>query len=105
MGRRKENGQTFRFFWNQSSAIAANTYLLLYPIGALKAALNPKPELGARVHELLKQMKPEEVTSHGRVYGGGLFKVEPKELGRVDAGRIVEELHLRVATQGTLLGV
>jgi len=104
MGRRKDTGRTFRFFWNRSSAIAANTYLLLYPVGPLKAALAENPALGRRVLELLDELDPEGFTEHGRVYGGGLFKMEPRELGRVDGTRIIKALNLPVAEQYSLIG-
>lgn len=105
MGRTKADGRTFRFFWNRSKAIAANTYLLLYPIGSLKAALDEDPTLCHRVLEILTELKSEGFTNHGRVYGGGLFKIEPKELGRVDASAIVKALNLRVPTQARLMAM
>jgi adenine-specific DNA-methyltransferase len=104
MGRKKENGKTFRFFWNRSAATAANTYLLLYPVGSLKAALANDPGIALRVLELLKSLGATAFTEQGRVYGGGLFKMEPRELGRVDATTIVKELNLGVATQPSLIG-
>ncbi len=105
MGRKKADGKTFRFFWNRSSATAANTYLLLYPIGPLRDAISDNPQVGRRVLSLLNQLKPASLSEHGRVYGGGLFKMEPRELGRVDATGIVEDLELTIATQPSLIGV
>jgi adenine-specific DNA-methyltransferase len=105
MGRTKDDGKTFRFFWNRSDATAANTYLLMYPVGQLKDAISANPELGLRVLSLLNDLHPAGFIEHGRVYGGGLFKMEPRELGRVDATPIVEDLNLAVSTQPNLIGV
>ena len=46
MGRQGANGNPFRFFRNHSCAIAANVYLMLYPRGPLKRALDRSSELG-----------------------------------------------------------
>jgi hypothetical protein len=37
---------------------------------------------------ILKEITPASMVQEGRVYGGGLFKMEPKELAAVPAGRI-----------------
>jgi hypothetical protein len=103
MGRQKTSGNTFRFFWNQSRAIAANTYLLLYPTDSLKMFLMKDPNLGERIVRLLNDLAPEDFIDNGRVYGGGLFKMEPRELGRVDAREIIKELSLSIPEQGRLI--
>jgi adenine-specific DNA-methyltransferase len=103
MGRKKSDGKTFRFFWNRSAAIAANTYLLLYPVGPLRRAISDNPEIGRRVLSSLNNLEPACFAEQGRVYGGGLFKMEPRELGRVEATTLVEELNLGVATQPRLI--
>jgi hypothetical protein len=105
MGRKKENGKTFRFFWNRSRATAANTYLMLYPMGGLKSRLDADPNLARHVLELLNNLEPTTLRDQGRVYGGGLFKMEPRELGRVDGSPILRSLGLRVATQRSLIAV
>jgi hypothetical protein len=104
MGRKRNDGRTFRFFWNRSSATAANTYLLMYPVGPLKAWISASPEVGLRVLSLLNNLEPGRFAEHGRVYGGGLFKMEPRELGRVDATTMVDDLNLDVAMQPSLIG-
>ena len=103
MGRQKASGKTFRFFWNQSRAIAANTYLLLYPTDPLKMALMKDSNLGERIVGLLNDLAPEDFVDNGRVYGGGLFKMEPRELGRIDGRKIIKELNLSVPEQGSLI--
>lgn len=92
MGRTSQNRHPFRFFLNQSRATAANVYLMLYPTGEFKDRLQESPELLAQVWEFLKRINPEDMLSEGRVYGGGLHKLEPKELGRVPAQALADLL-------------
>jgi adenine-specific DNA-methyltransferase len=56
---------------------------MLYPKGPLRDALNERPELEAEIFDKLRNISPEKFVSEGRVYGGGLHKVEPKELARI----------------------
>jgi adenine-specific DNA-methyltransferase len=73
----------FRFILNHSKATAANVYLMMYPIGALAEALRAKPALIERVWSVLNEIRPQQLLRAGRVYGGGLHKLEPKELSNV----------------------
>jgi hypothetical protein len=88
MGRPGADGQPFRFFWNRSRAIAANVYLMLYPRGRLQAALARMPDLGAMVFSWLQGLDAGRLMGAGRVYGGGLHKLEPRELAGLPAGEI-----------------
>ena len=88
MGRRRADGNPFRFFWNRSQATAANVYLMLYPRGPLKKTLDRKPEFNAVILSLLQALTADHLTREGRVYGGGLHKLEPKELARLSAESI-----------------
>jgi adenine-specific DNA-methyltransferase len=88
----KTNGETFRFILNHSKAIAANVYLLLYPKKPLADAITAKPELINSLWQMLKSITAETLRSEGRVYGGELYKMEPRELGNVSADRIVSAL-------------
>lgn len=81
----KKNGRPFRFILNHSMATAANVYLLLYPKEPLRRAIAESPDLKRQVWSFLNGIRAEEMLSEGRVYGGGLHKLEPKELGRVPA--------------------
>jgi predicted RNA methylase len=96
----KTNGETFRFILNHSRAIAANVYLLLYPKKPLADAIKAKPELIKSLWKALKAIKSEALTGEGRVYGGGLYKMEPRELGNVSADSIV--LAMPTLTASTL---
>jgi hypothetical protein len=80
----------FRFIWNRSQAIATNLFLMLYPKGAMSRLLNRSPENAARIHDLLNQISSDELRGEGRVYGGGLNKIEPRELARVSAARFLQ---------------
>jgi hypothetical protein len=88
----KANGETFRFILNHSKAIAANVYLLLYPKKPLAEAIKAKPELIQSLWQALKAITSEALTNEGRVYGGGLYKMEPKELGNVSAESVLSVL-------------
>jgi predicted RNA methylase len=83
-----KRAKPFRFILNQSQATAANVYLLLYPKPALARALVGDSCLGRRVWEFLDSITPETLLGEGRVYGGGLYKMEPKELANVPADAI-----------------
>jgi len=77
---------------------------MLYPQGRLRDTLNAQPELQARVYEALKRISPSEVISEGRVYGGGLHKIEPKELAQIPARDVLESINVpvRIQVQGAL---
>jgi adenine-specific DNA-methyltransferase len=78
-------------------------YLLLYPRAELRQALEAKPELARKVWKWLNAISPDVVLGEGRVYGGGLHKVEPRELGNVPADGIVKLLDLPVVKKSIQL--
>jgi adenine-specific DNA-methyltransferase len=82
----------FRFMLNHSRAIAANVYLMLYPKQQLTDALEAEPSLIRRIWTMLNATCPKELMAEGRTYGGGLHKLEPKELANLPAEWMVSEL-------------
>jgi len=92
MGRnnQKKGGRPFRFILNHSKATATNVYLLLYPKPLFKNAFQNNPGLIRIVWNALNNISTDDLIEEGRVYGGGLFKIEPKELSKVSASGIIE---------------
>ena len=82
----------FRFILNHSRATAANVYLMLYPKPLLDAAIRRDATLKRRLWEVLNDIRPQAMLDEGRVYGGGLYKLEPKELGNIPATTVAELL-------------
>jgi hypothetical protein len=77
---------------------------MLYPKGPMKDALTRHPELAEKVFEEMQSIEPAQFLSEGRVYGGGLHKVEPRELAQIPAGPILEALkgYVKLAYQEKL---
>lgn len=83
-----KNGKPFRFILNASRATVANVYLALYPTPALARAITHDGNLLRRTWHLLNQITPQRLLGEGRVYGGGLHKLEPRELANVPVPEI-----------------
>ena len=83
MGKNKEDGKPFRFILNQSIATAANVYLMIYPKATLFTPYTNTLALIKSVWQQFNKLSCDEIIGEGRVYGGGLHKIEPKELGNV----------------------
>lgn len=79
MGRSTNGRKMFRFILNRSDAIATNGYLLIYPKPKY-AYLFRNPAFATSVWKCLNDISAEEIEKSGRVYGGGLHKLEPREL-------------------------
>lgn len=84
MGRVSKSGGPFRFILNHSRATVTNTYLLLYPQDSISRILNGNDALVYTIWEHLNMISEDELYSNGRIYGGGMQKLEPKELQNVD---------------------
>jgi adenine-specific DNA-methyltransferase len=86
MGRSSSKSKSpFRFILNASKATAPNVYLMLYPKPVLENWLDGDPKLFISVWEALCSITAETLIGEGRIYGGGLYKLEPKELANVPA--------------------
>lgn len=90
LGRSDHAGRPFRFILNESNATATNVFLMLYPKPRLAARLAGQPEMLRAVWRALNSIKAEALLGSGRVYGGGLHKLEPKELANVPADDIAQ---------------
>lgn len=105
MGRHKEDKAVFRFILNHSKATAANVYLLLYPKPRLARAISGNKDKVRAVWKALCGIDAERITGAGRVYGGGLHKLEPKELAAAPADAILEVVPEARPSQATLFPV
>lgn len=101
----KKSGRPFRFILNESDAIMANVYLGLHPTPVTAEAMRKDPTLIRRIWEVLNRVSPEALLGEGRVYGGGLHKLEPKELSNLPVPEIFELVGETgtVARQGDML--
>jgi hypothetical protein len=95
-----KSGKPFRFIRNLSQATVANVYLAMYPTALLDHALQRNPGLLDRICRILNAIDPGELLGEGRVYGGGLHKLEPKELGNLP---IVDEALIQIVAENRRL--
>ena len=85
-------GRPFRFILNQSQATVTNVYLAMYPTPNLSRLLGKDTTLLRRIWALLNSLEPSHLLGEGRVYGGGLHKLEPRELANLPAKMIADLL-------------
>ncbi|MEI6745971.1 MAG: class I SAM-dependent methyltransferase [Methylococcaceae bacterium] len=78
-----EKNKPFRFVLNYSKAIVSNSYLILYPKKLLADKIINNPELCTFIFDELNNITRDDMLNESRVYGGGMYKIEPKELGNV----------------------
>ncbi len=104
MGRGNAAGKSpIRFILNYSRAIVTNVYLNLYPTHALKKLLNEDASRFAELHAILNAITPANLARNGRVYGGGLHKVEPKEIAGVPLVNLPTWMTVALSPQPLLL--
>jgi hypothetical protein len=80
---------------------------MLYPQNGLAVMLREHADRAADVFTLLGQVTGHELRGEGRVYGGGLNKIEPNELARISATPFVRRwpaLTSAVERQAKLFG-
>jgi adenine-specific DNA-methyltransferase len=93
MGRSDNNGKkSFRFILNHSKAIVANSYLILYPKPEVAAVIAKDPEMVAIFFEALNAITEKVMVDEGRMYGGGMYKLEPRELGNVSSPELLRSI-------------
>ena len=80
MGRRRNGQLSLRFIWNQSNAVATNVYHVIYPKPLFATYLAEYPKASEQVYKLLNQITELDLIENGRTHGGGLHKLEPREL-------------------------
>lgn len=84
MGRSRDpRSCPIRFFVNFSSAIVTNVFLNLYPTDEFTDILGGDRSRMIEFVEALNSIPVEAIMHAGRAYGGGLHKIEPKELREV----------------------
>ncbi|MCL2624832.1 MAG: N-6 DNA methylase [Planctomycetaceae bacterium] len=87
----KHREHPFRFILNHSNAIVTNSYLAMYPKQELSVKLQDKDNQ-LFLLDFLNSLPPETLLNEGRVYGGGMYKLEPKEMAEVDVTSAAEKL-------------
>lgn len=93
MGRgRSEHSAPFRFILNHTNAVATNSYLMLYPKAFLDEEITQSPDVLRKIWKILTNITASDLECEGRIYGGGLKKIEPKELSRVRCPQLADLL-------------
>ncbi len=100
LGRRNGSNRPFRFILNHSNATAANVYHLLYPLPRLASAMEAQPDLLRQIWRYLNTVDVEELLRESRVYGGGLYKLEPRELDRISLHGLEPDLRRLIGESG-----
>lgn len=90
---RGESERAFRFILNSEGKLITNSYLGLYPKPSANQIVNNQALLN-KILSILNDVPIEEFFRAGRVYGGGLRKIEPKELMNLPVPDLSEVLHV-----------
>ena len=61
---------------------------MLYPQDILAEKISTNPDLIRLLWTYLNAIPTDILIENGRVYGGGMHKLEPKELGNVPANKL-----------------
>lgn len=92
-----------RFFVNFSSALVTNVFLNLYPTPELQSAIGGNRERMIELANALNAIPGDSILQAGRAYGGGLHKIEPKELLEVQLSTLPSWLGLGLKRQLVLI--
>lgn len=87
------SNKPFNFILNHSEAIVTNSYLALEPLPHIRDLLSKHKDLRVKVWKALNSICDEKMKEEGRVYGGGMHKMEPKELANVPANELARLLN------------
>jgi hypothetical protein len=79
-----------RFILNRSSAIATNSFHMLYPTELFYSKFGTDQKSIGLAWRYLSKLPSGRIFDEGRIYGGGLHKIEPRELSKVDISGIEE---------------
>ena len=105
IGRSDHAKRPFRFLLNNSNATATNVYLMLYPTPILARQIACDAGVLRRIWEGLNDISRETLLGNGRVYGGGMHKLEPKELSNVPVDELAAIAGLRAKKTPTQLNL
>ena len=64
--------------------------MMLYPKEDVLSFLSRNPESLFEIWKALRSISRYDLESQGRVYGGGLKKIEPRELSKVRCDKLSE---------------
>lgn len=94
----------FRFILNNTRATIANVYLAMYPTPSFAKAISKDPAIMRKAWQVLNEISSEKLLGEGRVYGGGLHKLEPRELANVPVPQMMDFLpaDYRTVSQGDM---
>lgn len=92
MGRVTDGSAPFRFIRNRTRATVTNAYLGLFPTDAFTNAVTDLDAALDVAWHSLSELTAATLMHSGREYGGGLQKMEPKELASLPADRIIASL-------------
>ncbi len=88
----KSDDRPVRFVLNRSKAVVTNSYLMLYPRPFLERVILNNPQKELELWQSLNDISADSLRGEGRVYGGGLHKLEPNELANLPIGDLVGKL-------------
>jgi phospholipid N-methyltransferase len=103
MGRNGSQGKSpIRFILNRSKGIVTNVFICLYPRPNLQRLLMNDPDREIDLLNALNTISPSNIEKAGRSYGGGLQKIEPKELRSVRLKSLPSWLEFKLPKQSDL---
>jgi hypothetical protein len=96
MGR--DVNKIFRLFLNYTTAAVPNVYLMIYPKFDWERIETVHKDFILSLYNSLLNIKKDDFAACGRVYGGGLYKIEPKELMNIPVDGCFTKTQLQIMT-------